>query len=80
MHIVCLTKKVAPPSVIDIFLVTYRSYIAIPSNSWVDDFIDWLNPGSRCCRLYTTLLNLGKFCPAHEREHLYKKNKNYQTI
>uniref|UniRef100_G3PDG6 SSD domain-containing protein n=1 Tax=Gasterosteus aculeatus aculeatus TaxID=481459 RepID=G3PDG6_GASAC len=29
------------------------SYIAIPANSWVDDFIDWLNPGSRCCRLYT---------------------------
>lgn len=55
--------------------MTYRSYIAIPSNSWVDDFIDWLNPGSRCCRLYTTLLNLGKFCPAHEREHLSKKKK-----
>uniref|UniRef100_A0A8C2W834 NPC1 like intracellular cholesterol transporter 1 n=1 Tax=Cyclopterus lumpus TaxID=8103 RepID=A0A8C2W834_CYCLU len=30
-----------------------QSYLAIPANSWVDDFIDWLNPGSRCCRLYT---------------------------
>uniref|UniRef100_A0A8D3EEX5 SSD domain-containing protein n=1 Tax=Scophthalmus maximus TaxID=52904 RepID=A0A8D3EEX5_SCOMX len=29
-----------------------QSYIAIPANSWVDDFIDWLNPGSKCCRLY----------------------------
>uniref|UniRef100_A0AAQ5ZWJ6 SSD domain-containing protein n=1 Tax=Amphiprion ocellaris TaxID=80972 RepID=A0AAQ5ZWJ6_AMPOC len=30
-----------------------RSYLGIPANSWVDDFIDWLNPGSKCCRLYT---------------------------
>ncbi|KAK2902348.1 NPC1-like intracellular cholesterol transporter 1 [Channa argus] len=43
-----------------------RSYIAIPANSWVDDFIDWLNPGSRCCRLYTFGPNIGKFCPASE--------------
>lgn len=42
------------------------SYIAIPSNSWVDDFIDWLNPGSKCCRLYGLGPNLGKFCPANE--------------
>ncbi|XP_040050816.2 NPC1-like intracellular cholesterol transporter 1 [Gasterosteus aculeatus] len=42
------------------------SYIAIPANSWVDDFIDWLNPGSRCCRLYTFGPNAGKFCPASE--------------
>ncbi|KAL7391549.1 hypothetical protein ABVT39_010937 [Epinephelus coioides] len=42
------------------------SYLAIPSNSWVDDFIDWLNPGSRCCRLYAFGPNAGKFCPASE--------------
>uniref|UniRef100_A0A7N8Y6M3 NPC1-like 1 n=1 Tax=Mastacembelus armatus TaxID=205130 RepID=A0A7N8Y6M3_9TELE len=41
-----------------------RSYLAIPANSWVDDYIDWLNPGSRCCRLYTFGPNAGKFCPA----------------
>uniref|UniRef100_A0A672Y7I6 NPC1 like intracellular cholesterol transporter 1 n=1 Tax=Sphaeramia orbicularis TaxID=375764 RepID=A0A672Y7I6_9TELE len=41
-----------------------RSYLAIPANSWVDDFIDWLNPGSRCCRQYTFGPNAGKFCPA----------------
>uniref|UniRef100_A0A3P9K427 NPC1 like intracellular cholesterol transporter 1 n=2 Tax=Oryzias latipes TaxID=8090 RepID=A0A3P9K427_ORYLA len=41
------------------------SYIAIPANSWVDDFIDWLNPGSRCCRLYTLGPNQGEFCPAN---------------
>ncbi|KAM8865003.1 NPC1-like intracellular cholesterol transporter 1 isoform 2-T2 [Synchiropus picturatus] len=40
------------------------SYVAIPANSWVDDFIDWLNPASRCCRLYTIGPNKGKFCPA----------------
>ncbi|XP_013862667.1 Niemann-Pick C1-like protein 1 [Austrofundulus limnaeus] len=42
-----------------------RSYLAIPANSWVDDFIDWLNPGSRCCRLYTLGPNTGQFCPAN---------------
>ncbi|XP_041855363.1 NPC1-like intracellular cholesterol transporter 1 [Melanotaenia boesemani] len=42
-----------------------RSYLAIPANSWVDDFIDWLNPGSRCCRLYSFGPNAGKFCPAN---------------
>ncbi|XP_063787980.1 NPC1-like intracellular cholesterol transporter 1 [Pseudophryne corroboree] len=35
-----------------------RSYLAIPATSWVDDFVDWLNPASDCCRL---LLN-GTFC------------------
>ncbi|KAF3696015.1 Niemann-Pick C1-like protein 1 Precursor [Channa argus] len=48
-----------------------RSYIAIPANSWVDDFIDWLNPGSRCCRLYTFGPNIGKFCPASECKNHY---------
>uniref|UniRef100_A0A8C6P3E9 NPC1 like intracellular cholesterol transporter 1 n=1 Tax=Nothobranchius furzeri TaxID=105023 RepID=A0A8C6P3E9_NOTFU len=38
-----------------------RSYLAIPANSWVDDFIDWLNPGSKCCRLYTFGPNNGNF-------------------
>ncbi|XP_071338508.1 NPC1-like intracellular cholesterol transporter 1 [Trachinotus anak] len=47
-----------------------RSYLAIPANSWVDDFIDWLNPGSKCCRLYTIGPNLGKFCPASESSFL----------
>nr|BDE77039.1 Niemann-Pick C1-like protein 1 [Xenotoca eiseni] len=42
-----------------------RSYMAIPANSWVDDFIDWLNPGSKCCRLYTSGDNNGTFCPAN---------------
>ncbi|XP_004544258.2 NPC1-like intracellular cholesterol transporter 1 [Maylandia zebra] len=43
-----------------------RSYVAIPANSWVDDFIDWLNPQSKCCRLYTNGPNVGHFCPANE--------------
>ncbi|XP_072538578.1 NPC1-like intracellular cholesterol transporter 1 [Salminus brasiliensis] len=47
-----------------------RSYLAIPASSWVDDFIDWLNPGSRCCRLYTTGTSWGKFCPASESTFL----------
>lgn len=48
--------------------VIYRSYLAIPANSWVDDYIDWLNPGSRCCRLYTIGPNSGQFCPASQCE------------
>ncbi|XP_028312759.1 NPC1-like intracellular cholesterol transporter 1 [Gouania willdenowi] len=47
-----------------------RSYLAIPANSWVDDFVDWLNPGSKCCRLYTLGPNTGKFCPASESAFL----------
>uniref|UniRef100_A0A669C7F4 NPC1 like intracellular cholesterol transporter 1 n=1 Tax=Oreochromis niloticus TaxID=8128 RepID=A0A669C7F4_ORENI len=43
-----------------------QSYVAIPANSWVDDFIDWLNPQSKCCRLYTSGPNAGHFCPANE--------------
>ncbi|XDV48718.1 hypothetical protein PO909_018097 [Leuciscus waleckii] len=43
-----------------------RSYLAIPASSWVDDYIDWLNPGSKCCRIYTTGPNNGTFCPANE--------------
>ncbi|XP_076845060.1 NPC1-like intracellular cholesterol transporter 1 [Brachyhypopomus gauderio] len=43
-----------------------RSYMAIPASSWVDDFIDWLNPGSKCCRLYTSGPDKGQFCPASE--------------
>uniref|UniRef100_A0A671VNE3 NPC1 like intracellular cholesterol transporter 1 n=1 Tax=Sparus aurata TaxID=8175 RepID=A0A671VNE3_SPAAU len=43
-----------------------QSYLAIPANSWVDDYIDWLNPGSGCCRLYTSGPNIGNFCSASE--------------
>ncbi|XP_030646365.1 NPC1-like intracellular cholesterol transporter 1 [Chanos chanos] len=43
-----------------------RSYLAIPASSWIDDFIDWLNPGSKCCRLYQVGSNAGQFCPANE--------------
>ncbi|XP_077162613.1 NPC1-like intracellular cholesterol transporter 1 [Paroedura picta] len=34
------------------------SFLAIPASSWVDDFIDWLNPTSSCCRMNTS----GHFC------------------
>uniref|UniRef100_A0AAQ5YKR8 SSD domain-containing protein n=1 Tax=Amphiprion ocellaris TaxID=80972 RepID=A0AAQ5YKR8_AMPOC len=47
-----------------------RSYLGIPANSWVDDFIDWLNPGSKCCRLYTLGPNAGNFCPANQSAFL----------
>ncbi|XP_037742058.1 NPC1-like intracellular cholesterol transporter 1 [Chelonia mydas] len=37
------------------------SYLAIPASSWVDDFIDWLHPLSRCCRISSSD---GQFCPS----------------
>ncbi|MBN3296956.1 NPCL1 protein, partial [Amia calva] len=45
-----------------------ESYLAIPASSWVDDFLDWLNPGSGCCRLYTSGPNIGKFCSSNESD------------
>uniref|UniRef100_A0A452HBC3 SSD domain-containing protein n=1 Tax=Gopherus agassizii TaxID=38772 RepID=A0A452HBC3_9SAUR len=38
-----------------------RSYLAIPASSWVDDFIDWLHPLSRCCRISSSD---SQFCPS----------------
>ncbi|XP_060107597.1 NPC1-like intracellular cholesterol transporter 1 [Heteronotia binoei] len=35
-----------------------ESFLAIPASSWVDDFIDWLNPMSSCCHMNT----YGQFC------------------
>ncbi|XP_069773730.1 NPC1-like intracellular cholesterol transporter 1 [Narcine bancroftii] len=50
------------------------SYLAIPASSWVDDFIDWLNPMSRCCRLYAFGPNANTFCPATSNDLLcFKK-------
>ncbi|XP_072342101.1 NPC1-like intracellular cholesterol transporter 1 [Scyliorhinus torazame] len=49
------------------------SYLAIPATSWVDDFIDWLNPISRCCRLYTFGPNTGNFCPSTASQFLCLK-------
>ena len=55
--------------VCNVLCVCVRSYMEIPANSWVDDFIDWLNPGGGCCRIYTRGPNIGKFCPANESEY-----------
>ncbi|XP_032085519.1 NPC1-like intracellular cholesterol transporter 1 [Thamnophis elegans] len=41
-----------------------KYFLAIPSTSWIDDFIDWLNPISRCCRIHSFGPNKGKFCPS----------------
>lgn len=41
--------------------ILYRSHIAHPVSSWLDDYVAWLRPegmGS-CCRLHKN----GKFCP-----------------
>ncbi|KAK3540401.1 hypothetical protein QTP70_030416 [Hemibagrus guttatus] len=63
------------------YATTYpdRSYLAIPASSWVDDFIDWLNPQSRCCRLYTSGPNTGNFCPANVSANLMCLKKCMRT-
>ncbi|KAK2513098.1 hypothetical protein Q9233_015728, partial [Columba guinea] len=40
------------------------SYLAIPATSWVDDFLDWLNPTGRCCRIHRFGELAGEFCPS----------------
>nr|XP_056716077.1 NPC1-like intracellular cholesterol transporter 1 [Euleptes europaea] len=39
-----------------------ESFLAIPASSWVDDFIDWLNPLSSCCSIHTSGELEGQFC------------------
>ncbi|XP_069070363.1 NPC1-like intracellular cholesterol transporter 1 [Pleurodeles waltl] len=41
-----------------------KTYLAIPAASWVDDFIDWLNPTSVCCRQHLFGPDKGQFCPS----------------
>uniref|UniRef100_A0A8U7P1A1 NPC1 like intracellular cholesterol transporter 1 n=2 Tax=Corvus moneduloides TaxID=1196302 RepID=A0A8U7P1A1_CORMO len=40
------------------------SYLAIPATSWVDDFLDWLNPMGHCCRFHQSGPDEGEFCPS----------------
>ncbi|XP_040550310.1 NPC1-like intracellular cholesterol transporter 1 isoform X2 [Gallus gallus] len=40
------------------------SFLAIPATSWVDDFLDWLNPTGRCCRTHRYGELSGQFCPS----------------
>ncbi|XP_065507714.1 NPC1-like intracellular cholesterol transporter 1 [Caloenas nicobarica] len=44
------------------------SYLAIPATSWVDDFLDWLNPTGRCCRIHQFGELAGQFCPSTSGE------------
>lgn len=70
MHLITkITETFEDKFLLMAFFLSLRSYLGIPANSWVDDYIDWLNPGSKCCRLFTTIPNFGQFCPATEREN-----------
>ncbi len=37
--------------------------LAIPANSWLDDYFDWLNSGD-CCRIHKN--NTSQFCPSED--------------
>ncbi len=41
------------------------SKLAIPANSWMDDYFDWLS-SSECCRVYAN--NTDKFCPSTSKD------------
>uniref|UniRef100_A0A669QFW2 NPC1 like intracellular cholesterol transporter 1 n=1 Tax=Phasianus colchicus TaxID=9054 RepID=A0A669QFW2_PHACC len=38
------------------------SFLAIPATSWLDDFLDWLSPTARCCRVHSAANGSGGFC------------------
>jgi Niemann-Pick C1 protein len=39
------------------------SYIAEPPVNWIDDYMDWLKPGHKCCLVYKNTTN--KFCDSN---------------
>ncbi|XP_054853741.1 NPC1-like intracellular cholesterol transporter 1 isoform X2 [Eublepharis macularius] len=45
-----------------------ESFLAIPASSWVDDFIDWLNPMTSCCRIHRSGEKEGQFCSSTETD------------
>jgi Niemann-Pick C1 protein len=48
---------------------TESSFISEPSASWIDDFLNWLDPGKgECCRVRKT--NPSIFCTSHDPERL----------
>ncbi|XP_074708303.1 NPC1-like intracellular cholesterol transporter 1 isoform X1 [Strix uralensis] len=65
---ICSSAGCAPDSLTHTIQYATRfpnvSYLAIPATSWVDDFLDWLNPTSRCCRIHQFGNLTGKFCPS----------------
>lgn len=38
--------------------VSFRTYIAVPSSAWIDDYFEWSVEGKYCCRLHEN----GSFC------------------
>ena len=43
--------------------ISSYSHIAMPPNSWLDDYFSWLDPTFECCRLYFN----NTFCPSTDR-------------
>eukprot|EP00042_Codosiga_hollandica_P056108 m.801614 g.801614 ORF g.801614 m.801614 type:complete len:1472 (+) comp59272_c0_seq61:311-4726(+) len=35
------------------------SYIALPVSSWIDDYIDWIDPASGCCQVFNQNVTVG---------------------
>uniref|UniRef100_A0A4W3HYR2 NPC1 like intracellular cholesterol transporter 1 n=1 Tax=Callorhinchus milii TaxID=7868 RepID=A0A4W3HYR2_CALMI len=57
-----------------------QSFMAISASSWLDDFIDWLNPNSRCCRLHAFGPNKGEFCPATSGKHFQFPSRRPEAV
>ena len=46
--------------------LTFRTYIAVPSSAWIDDYFEWSVEGRYCCRLHEN----GSFCQTEEEPAL----------
>lgn len=47
-----------------IVFVAFRTYIAVPSSAWIDDYFEWSVEDKYCCRLHEN----GSFCRREKEE------------
>ena len=59
-----------------LLLLLFSSRIATDPSSWVDTYIDWLNPNTPCCRYHPD--NHTKFCP-YSGKSIFYYSLNYET-
>ena len=50
-----------------VFSFVLSSTIALPPNSWLDDYLSWVNPQSQCCRV---VKDSKDFCSTSNCKHI----------
>jgi hypothetical protein len=53
------------------------SYIAEPPVNWIDDYMDWLKPGHKCCLVYKNATN--KFCDSNIEDESDRRCKKCEV-